>query len=152
MKLLIVGDGGVGKSSFLNRLKSKQIKEIHVPTLGIETEDLNYKGRQFTIWDTSGTEKFSGLKDGYYIGSDCAIIMLSDTEISYNKTEHFKNMIINKCGNIPIVFVVNKCELNNSSINYRNLKKTENNVILISCKENISIYEPLNRLIRLLNV
>lgn len=61
-------------------------------------------------------------------------------------------MIINKCGNIPIVFVVNKCELNNSSINYKNFKKTENNVILISCKENISIYEPLNRFIRLLNV
>ena len=83
MKLIIVGEGGVGKSSFVSRLKNHDLKEIHVPTLGVETVDISYKGKNFTLWDTAGTEKFVGLKDGYYIGSDCAIIMISDTILSY---------------------------------------------------------------------
>ena len=112
-KLLIIGESGVGKSSYVNRLKNRNIKDTHVPTSGLETTNISYKSINFTIWDTSGTEKFSGLKEGYYIGSDCAIIMISDTELSYNTVGNFKNMVLRKCGNIPIVFIVNKCEINN---------------------------------------
>ena len=151
-KLIIVGEGGVGKSSFVSKLKHKNIKENHVPTLGLETSDISYNGFNFTIWDTSGTEKFSGLREGYCIGSACALIMISDTKSSYESLKKFKTMILRNCGNIPIAIVVNKCELNNAEINYNNLLTTEKNVVLISCKENISIYEPLDKLISLLNV
>lgn len=150
-KLIIVGDAGVGKSSYVNKLKNKVFKETHIPTLGVENTNISYKGFKFDIWDTSGTERCSGLKEGYYIGSNCALIMISDTKISYEKAENFKNMILRTCGNIPIVFVINKCELDNANINYINLQKKENNVILISCKENICIYEPIDKIINLLN-
>lgn len=152
MNLLIVGEGGVGKSSYLERLKNKNIKDMHIPTLGVDTGIICYKGKKWTIWDTSGTDKFVGLKEGYYLGKDCAIIMISDSILSYNSVEKFKNIILSICGNIPIVIVINKCELNNADINYKNLKKKENNIILVSCKENISIYEPLDMLIRMIGI
>ena len=41
--------------------------------------------------------------------------MISDTELSYNTVGNFKNMVLRKCGNIPTVFIVNKCEINNTS-------------------------------------
>ena len=77
--------------------------------------------------------------------------MLSDSKLSYESVNIFKTMITRTCGKIPIVVVVNKCELNNSIVNYHNLKQ-ENNIVLISCKNNISIYEPLNKIINLLNI
>lgn len=149
-KLIIVGEGGVGKSSYVSRLKHKNIKENHIPTLGMETSNISYKDFNFTIWDTSGTEKFSGLREGYCIGSACAIIMVSDTKSSYESLEKFKNMILRSCGNIPIIIAVNKCEINNAEVNYNNLVKKEKNLVLISCKEDISIYEPLDKIISLL--
>lgn len=151
MKLIIVGDGGVGKSSYVAKLKNQSIKQHHIPTLGLETTKITYKGKRFDIWDTSGTEKFSGLKDGYYHGSNCAIIMISDTKQSYEKIEKYKTTILKTCGNIPTVVVVNKCELDEAGVNYCSLQNTEHNVVLVSCKENISIYEPLDKLINMLH-
>ena len=135
----------------MSRLKNQNIKEIYVPTLGVETSKLYYKGRNFNIWDTSGNERFAGLKEGYYIGSDFAIIMISNTVSSYQSITQFKNMIIRTCGNIPIVIAINKCDLNNTENNYNKLKCIYENVILISCKENISIHEPLDKLLSLQN-
>lgn len=150
MKLIIVGEGGVGKSTYRELLENKAFKERHVPTLGLETVDISYKGTDFTIWDTSGTEKFAGLREGYYIGAHCAIIMISDSKLSYQSFGSFKSMIIRTCGNIPIVVVVNKNDLFAARSNYNNLKFRESNLISISCKDQLSIYEPLDRLINLL--
>ena len=58
MKLLIVGEGGVGKSTYREILENKPFKQNYVPTLGLETLDISYKGIDFTIWDTAGVEKF----------------------------------------------------------------------------------------------
>ena len=33
----------------------------------------------FNVWDTAGQEKFGGLRDGYYIQGQCAIIMFDVT-------------------------------------------------------------------------
>ena len=76
--------------------------------------------------------------------------MVSDTKSSYESLEKFKNMILRSCGNIPIIIAVNKCEINNAEVNYNNLLKKEKNLVLISCKEDISIYEPLDKIISLL--
>ncbi len=38
----------------------------------------------FNVWDTAGQEKLGGLRDGYYIGGQCAIIMFDVTsQITY---------------------------------------------------------------------
>jgi hypothetical protein len=34
---------------------------------------------RFNVWDTAGQEKFGGLRDGYYIQGQCAIIMFDVT-------------------------------------------------------------------------
>jgi GTP-binding nuclear protein Ran len=34
---------------------------------------------RFYCWDTAGQEKFGGLRDGYYIHGQCAIIMFDVT-------------------------------------------------------------------------
>merc|ERR1712180_119993 len=39
----------------------------------------NYGILQFNCWDTAGQEKFGGLRDGYYIQGQCAIIMFDVT-------------------------------------------------------------------------
>ena len=73
--------------------------------------------------------------------------MLSDTKISYENALVYKTMILRTCGNIPIVFVVNKSDLNKAVVNYNKIQRSEGNIVLISCKNYVSIYEPLDRLI-----
>jgi GTP-binding nuclear protein Ran len=88
-KLILVGDGGVGKTTFVKRhitgefekrYVGKIYKVIYLPiifkllnlilaTLGVEVYPLKFFTNlgpiQFNVWDTAGQEKFGGLRDGY---------------------------------------------------------------------------------------
>ena len=52
-------------------------------TMGVEVHPLDFttnRGKlRFYCWDTAGQEKFGGLRDGYYIHGQCAIIMFDVT-------------------------------------------------------------------------
>ena len=62
-------------------------------------------------WDTAGQEKFGGLRDGYYIGAKCAIIMFDVTSrTSYKNVANWYRDLIRVCGNIPIVLCGNKVD------------------------------------------
>ena len=68
-KLVLVGDGGVGKTTFVKRHKTGEFEKKYVPTLGAEVNPIDFvTGRGkilFNVWDTAGQEKYAGLRDGY---------------------------------------------------------------------------------------
>ena len=55
----------------------------YAATIGVEVHPLDFttnRGKlRFYCWDTAGQEKFGGLRDGYYIHGQCAIIMFDVT-------------------------------------------------------------------------
>ena len=71
-KLVLVGDSGVGKSTFVKKHLTCEFQKTHIPTMGVEVISMPFytsKGKiGFNIWDTAGKEEFGGLKDVYYIG------------------------------------------------------------------------------------
>ena len=81
-KLVLVGDGGTGKTTFMKRHLTGEF-EKYVATLGVEVHPLVFHTNRglikFNVWDTTGQEKFGGLRDGYYIQARCAIIMFAVT-------------------------------------------------------------------------
>merc|ERR1719399_712136 len=89
-KLLLVGDGGVGKTTFVKRHLSGEFEKKYIPTVGVEVHPLLFHTTRgpicFNVWDTAGQEKFGGLRDGYYIQGQCAIVMFDVT--SKNTYKH----------------------------------------------------------------
>ena len=66
----------------------------------------------FNVWDTAGQEKFGGLRDGYYIQGQCAIIMFDVTSrITYKNVPNWHRDLVRVCENIPIVLVGNKVDV-----------------------------------------
>jgi small GTP-binding protein len=68
-KVLLVGDGGVGKSTFLKRHQTGEFEVKYIPTMGVSVVPLkfytNYGAVQLNVWDCAGQEQFGGLRDGY---------------------------------------------------------------------------------------
>ena len=59
-KLILVGDGGVGKTTFVKRHLTGEFEKKYVATLGVEVHPLNFHTNRgaikFNVWDTAGQE------------------------------------------------------------------------------------------------
>ena len=70
VQLILVGDGGVGKTTFVKRHLTGEFEKKYVATLGVEVRCLDFHTNRgvlkFNCWDTAGQEKFGGLRDGKF--------------------------------------------------------------------------------------
>ncbi len=89
-KLVLVGDGGIGKTTFVKRHITGEFEKKYVATLGVEVHPIVFHTNRgpvrFNVWDTAGQEKFGGLRDGYYVqvGEVLQIIIYYVKEIITN--------------------------------------------------------------------
>lgn len=78
-KLCLIGDGGVGKTTWVNKLLTRDFDPRYVSTLGVDVHTITLGNMLFNVWDCAGQEKFGGLRGGHYLGSQCAIVMFDVT-------------------------------------------------------------------------
>eukprot|EP01013_Petalomonas_cantuscygni_P008906 TRINITY_DN2166_c0_g1_i2.p1 TRINITY_DN2166_c0_g1~~TRINITY_DN2166_c0_g1_i2.p1 ORF type:complete len:171 (+),score=5.19 TRINITY_DN2166_c0_g1_i2:143-655(+) len=95
LKLLLVGDSGVGKSSILLRFTENQFDEDSGATIGVDfkVKYLLIDGRRIklTIWDTAGQERFRTLTSAYYRNAHGVILMYDVT--SRESLQHVTNWL-----------------------------------------------------------
>jgi GTP-binding nuclear protein Ran len=115
-KLVLIGDGGTGKTTFVKRHITGEFEKRYIATQGVEVHPLRFFTSRgpivFNVWDTAGQEKLSGLRDGYYIGGNCGIIMFDVcSRITYKNVPKWYKDLVRVCDNIPIVLVGNKVDV-----------------------------------------
>lgn len=70
MKVIVLGDSGVGKTNLITRLCDDKFKETYVATIGVDfkikTIIHSNKRYKLQIWDTAGQERFRNLTQTYY--------------------------------------------------------------------------------------
>lgn len=149
-KLVLVGDGGVGKTTFVKRHLTGEFEKKYVATLGVEVRPLdfvtNFGKIRFNVWDTAGQEKFGGLRDGYYIQGQCAIIMFDVTaRTTYKHVPNWHRDLTRVCDNIPICLVGNKVDIKDRKVKARQVtfhRKRNLPYYDISAKSNYNYEKP----------
>ena len=107
-KVVIIGNGGVGKTALVQRFLNKGFPQRYVPTLGVE----NVTNGQLDIWDTAGQVKHQGLREGYYIGAKKVIVVFDVTDRqSLNNVPYWLSLVKHVCDNVPILLVANKADV-----------------------------------------
>jgi len=137
-KLVLVGDGGTGKTTFVKRHLTGEFEKKYIATLGVEVHPLkfntNFGDLTFNVWDTAGQEKFGGLRDGYYIQGQCGIIMFDVTSrITYKNVPNWHRDLERVCENIPIVLCGNKVDVKE--------RKVKTSSVTFHRKKNLQYYE-----------
>jgi len=157
-KLVMVGDGSVGKTTFVKRHVTGEFDKVYKPTKGVEVTSIvyytNHGPIRFNIWDTAGQEKLGKLRECYYIGANCAIIMFDlTTRVSYNNVPKWYKDLTKICENIPIVLVGNKADVKERKLKARQInfhRRRNLQYYDVSAKSNYQFAKPFEWLLRAL--
>merc|ERR1711942_467418 len=100
----------------------------------------------FNVWDTAGQEKFGGLRDGYYIQGQCAIIMFDVTaRVTYKNVPNWHRDLVRVCENIPIVLTGNKVDIKDRKVKAKSIvfhRKKNLQYYDVSAKSNYNFEKP----------
>jgi hypothetical protein len=121
IKVVVCGDTGVGKTTFINRLKAKNprkfklSKDDPVPTTGADVQAVELDSNRGTkaepetivlkFWEVGGGDDFAGLRSTYYSGADAALIFFRFGMVeSYWSAIKWRNQIVATCGDsLPVI-------------------------------------------------
>ena len=96
LKILLIGDSSVGKSSILLKYIEDKFSENYVSTIGIEykikTLIINGKKVLLRIWDTSGQERYRSITQNFYRNANGILFIFDIT--NRESFENIKNWII----------------------------------------------------------
>ncbi|CAI5732833.1 unnamed protein product [Hyaloperonospora brassicae] len=117
LKVVLIGDSGVGKSNLVRRFTKNQYKPQSAQTVGFEfaTKTIRVGDRRLKaqIWDTAGQERFQSLTAAYYRKAVGAMIVYDITDRS--SFEHVTGWLaqVHEHSHESLVLVLagNKCDL-----------------------------------------
>lgn len=117
VKLVLLGEAGVGKSSLVLRFVANHFKAYSESTIGAafmsKTLVVDDQAIKFQIWDTAGQEKYHSLAPMYYRGASAAIVVYDITRATSFKVLQNWVQELQSLGpeNIVIAIAGNKCDL-----------------------------------------
>lgn len=125
LKIIVIGDSGVGKTSLINQYVHKNFRPQYKSTIGADfvTQESEIDGKQVTlqIWDTAGQERFHSLGAAFYRGADCCVLMFDVNTFRSFETlqkwhqEFLKQVSPSNPESFPFVLIGNKIDVGNGS-------------------------------------
>ncbi|XP_028832388.1 ras-related protein Rab-18-B [Denticeps clupeoides] len=102
LKILIIGESGVGKSSLLLRFTDDTFDPDQAATIGVDfkvkTIAIDGNRAKLAIWDTAGQERFRTLTPSYYRGAQGVILVYDVTKRdTFSKLDNWLNELETYC-------------------------------------------------------
>ena len=160
LKILLIGDSAVGKTSILFRYINDEFPDCYISTIGVEykmkTLMINGKKIILRIWDTSGQERYRSITQNFYRNANGILFVFDITnKESFNNIKLWLTDSENCETKVTKLLVGNKIDL----IDKRNVdkesiekfaEKKEMKYIETSAKEGINIDEIFRELAELI--
>lgn len=157
-KIIVIGDSGVGKTSFVTRFVDDEFHSSFISTIGIDfkikTIQLNNHIIKLQVWDTAGQERFRTITTAYYRGAMGIILVYDVTNFkSFDDIKVWIDSISknNDDTNIVKMLIGNKIDCRKGTsddvISYENGKELAEKYNMLffetSSKDNININDAM---------
>ncbi|BCR98035.1 hypothetical protein AnigIFM60653_005549 [Aspergillus niger] len=124
LKVIILGDSGVGKTSLMNQYVNKKFSASYKATIGADflTKEVLVDDRLVTmqIWDTAGQERFQSLGVAFYRGADCCVLVYDvNNSKSFEALDSWRDEFLIQASprdpeSFPFVVIGNKIDVEES--------------------------------------
>jgi len=121
LKVIILGDSGVGKTSLMNQYVNKKFSAQYKATIGADflTKEVTVDDRLVTmqIWDTAGQERFQSLGVAFYRGADSCVLVFDVIQPkTFDNLDSWRDEFLIQAGprdpdNFPFVVLGNKVDI-----------------------------------------
>eukprot|EP00310_Coccolithus_braarudii_P023149 CAMPEP_0183357048 /NCGR_PEP_ID=MMETSP0164_2-20130417/45349_1 /TAXON_ID=221442 /ORGANISM="Coccolithus pelagicus ssp braarudi, Strain PLY182g" /LENGTH=206 /DNA_ID=CAMNT_0025530593 /DNA_START=39 /DNA_END=659 /DNA_ORIENTATION=+ len=121
LKVIILGDSGVGKTSLMNRYCKDRFSQKYKATIGADTmtKEVQVEEKLVTlqIWDTAGQERFQSLGVSFYRGADACVLVYDITnKKSFDNLSTWRDDFLNTANpknvaDFPFVVIGNKSDM-----------------------------------------
>jgi len=145
LKVIILGDSGVGKTSLMNQYVNRKFSNQYKATIGADflTKEVMVDDRLVTmqIWDTAGQERFQSLGVAFYRGADCCVLVFDVTvPKTFETLDSWRDEFLIQASprdpeNFPFVVLGNKIDLESRAVSQKRAMSWCQN------KNNIPYYE-----------
>ena len=115
-KIVVLGDGFVGKTGITVRFCEGQFKEEYKMTIGVNfgSKKIRYNGKAYALqlWDIAGQQRFKLFRTQYYNGA-IGVIMVYDVtnKLTFKDLPNWISEFQKKVGTRPIIIAANKVDL-----------------------------------------
>jgi len=124
LKVIILGDSGVGKTSLMNQYVNKKFSASYKATIGADflTKEVLVDDRLVTmqLWDTAGQERFQSLGVAFYRGADCCVLVYDvNNSKSFDTLDSWRDEFLVQASpmdpeSFPFVVIGNKIDVEES--------------------------------------
>ena len=117
IKIVVVGDSGVGKTNLIKRFITNEFSENFKATIGVEFMSKTYRINKhlfkIEIWDTAGQERYKSITAVYYKGAKGGIVVYDTTEqTTFDNIDKWMLEIKDKTSkDIKLMIIGNKIDL-----------------------------------------
>ncbi|MFW9930117.1 MAG: Rab family GTPase [Candidatus Thorarchaeota archaeon] len=122
MKLILCGDGAVGKTALRERYLGRGFSQSYLQTIGADfattDKEIIVEGKnhsvQYQIWDLAGQSEFQAVRSSYYEGCYGSFMVFDVTRPeSFNNIEKWINELWQNSGKgaVPVILLGNKVDL-----------------------------------------
>lgn len=148
-KMLLLGDGAVGKSSLIQQFVKSEFSRDYKPTIGVDVFSKEVKFTEIAIrlaiWDIAGQQIFKMFRKTFFMGAKGALIVFDYTRPqTFNSLEEWIKDLQELSGNVPFVIIGNKIDLQ-KQVDINAVKalaaKYGMNFIETSAKDNVNVDE-----------
>merc|ERR1719498_1876386 len=111
LKILLIGNSGVGKSCLLMRYVENNFTTNFFNTIGVDfkmkTININDQEVKLQIWDTAGQERFRTITCNYYRGAHGVVIVYDITDRDSFESVNFCHPIVDTLKGVSISYIIN---------------------------------------------
>ena len=139
-KILLIGSGGVGKTSLVNKFVHGTFSKTYLHTIGMQPSSKYMKIKNIdiclSIFDIAGDKSFKTLREMFYKGSKGALVTFDLTnKDSFNDVEVWLKEAKKKSKDQLFILVGNKNDLKNRAVSNEEGKKMAEKLKCISYLE-----------------
>jgi small GTP-binding protein len=117
LKVALVGEGGVGKTTTLHLLMGKRPPIQYIPTIALSMEvieNIHFANYSLVLWDFAGQERFRKLWKLYFQGADIVFLLTDSTLRNILISKDMFTMIRRNAPHVPIIVIANKQDMPNA--------------------------------------